>query len=85
MKVVPFYPPALQDDPVAFLHALANDWHAGCYSMPMKCALVVMDAEGDLRLWSFGPGVKSKLETLGLLQAGVGVQYEVIVGQTECS
>lgn len=84
MKVAPLFPPALREDPVAFLHALANDWHAGAYSMPMKGAIIVMDGDGGLRLWSFGAGVKSRLETLGLLQAGAQLQYEVVVGDTAC-
>lgn len=85
MKIAPLFPPSLKQDPVAFLHALANDWHEGLNNMPNQAALVTMDKNGTLQIFTFGPGMKNRLEVIGLLQTGMHIMYECIVDDSQCS
>lgn len=77
LKVVPLRTPDMRDDPVTFLRMLADDIEQGATPNYAKAVLVV-ETERGYSLWSFGAGTKSKLETLGLLQLGVGLQYEAL-------
>lgn len=77
IKVVPFKTPDMRDDPKTFLRSLADDIEDGMTPNYVRAVLVV-ETERGYNLWSFGARTKSKMETLGLLQLGVGIQYEAL-------
>lgn len=70
LKVVPLVEPAMQENPPAFLRALADDIESGATPNFAKAVLVVQSVGGGWSLWSFGPGVRGPVETLGVLSMG---------------
>lgn len=70
LKVVPLREPALQEDPSAFLRALADDIDNGVTPKYMQAAMVVLGENGMWGLYTFGPGCTGDLGALGLLEMG---------------
>lgn len=67
LKVVPLREPALQENPAAFLRALADDIESGATPNLSKAVLVSQGENGNWILWTFGPALHGSVEALGLI------------------
>lgn len=80
LKVVQLFKPELQENPPAFLRALADDIEQGLSPNHKRAVLVVQTEEGEFKLWSFGPGIRGSYEVLGILQMGQVILTDQILG-----
>lgn len=67
LKVVPLREPALQENPVEYLRALADDIESGATQNMSKAVLISLGENGNWMLWTFGPGMHGPVEAMGLI------------------